>query len=239
MTICNLMKNSYFIMLLLFSWLPTSLFAHHINWQIKQKTTIDMLTIQQLRGAKMLFQQKETAIFSYVPAKKKRKSNKKQENSDTAIHPRGELLKHSPIHNQRAWMYSTILPGWGQIYNQNYWKIPLFYGVFTILIGFAVYNHKEYITAKREQIAKSEEENKPIPAFSNLGNYIKAKKKDRTIFIAVAGLWYLINIFDAYVFSSLKTFDVSDDLTVIVTPTQFQDSYKYPGAGIAIKFQLK
>ena len=56
---------------------------------------------------------------------------------------RRQLLEQEPIYTQRAWLYSTVLPGLGQAYNKSYWKIPAIYGVFAGLAWGATYNHLE------------------------------------------------------------------------------------------------
>ena len=144
-------------------------------------------------------------------------------------HPRKKLLEDAPMHTQRAWLYSSVIPGLGQIYNENYWKLSLIYGIFAGLTWGAIYNHNEYTTTRREYIVDNKNQ--------NLLNYMKGRKRDRNLFIAVASMWYFINIFDAYVGGTLKTFDVSDDLEVIIqSPKDITDK---PSVGVNISLQLK
>jgi hypothetical protein len=162
---------------------------------------------------------------------------KKKKEPRPKEHPRKKLLEEAPIHTQRAWLYSAIIPGLGQAYNNSYWEIPVFYGVFAILAGFAIYNHLEYTSTKRDLIEKYKD--KDIPSYSNLGNYMEGRNRDRTIFIAGMGLWYLINVFEAYVLGTLRTFDVSDDLSVIIEPTKPTNETTSTNVGLTISLQPK
>jgi len=47
-------------------------------------------------------------------------------------------LQHSP---KKATKRSAILPGLGQAYNKQYWKIPLVYGVLSVPVVAYVYNN--------------------------------------------------------------------------------------------------
>jgi hypothetical protein len=138
--------------------------------------------------------------------------------SPPKIHPRKKLLEEAPIHTQRAWLYSAIIPGLGQLYNKSYWEIPVIYGVFGILAWAAIYNHNEYMTAKRELLEKMKNENEKANSYPNLVNYIDGRKRERTLWVASMFIWYLLNVFEAYVGGTLKTFDVSDDLEVVIEP---------------------
>ncbi|MFC2137083.1 DUF5683 domain-containing protein [Bacteroidota bacterium] len=49
---------------------------------------------------------------------------------------------HCPL---KAGLYSAFLPGLGQIYNQEYWKLPLVYIGIGVFAYFINYNHVEYL----------------------------------------------------------------------------------------------
>ena len=58
-----------------------------------------------------------------------------------------KLQSHSPA---KASLYSAIFPGFGQIYNKKYWKLPLVYGGFVALgysVGFNQTNFSKYKNA--------------------------------------------------------------------------------------------
>lgn len=59
------------------------------------------------------------------------------------------LSKHDP---QKATLRSLILPGWGQAYNHDYWKIPIVWGALSIPTITFIFNHSEY---KKAQFAYS------------------------------------------------------------------------------------
>jgi len=83
------------------------------------------------------------------------------------------LKHHIPkIATQR----SAILPGWGQAYNKQYWKIPLVYGVLAIPAATYQYNADLYSKAKFAYEARFKEANgdnsdvsKIDPTLKNLG----------------------------------------------------------------------
>ncbi|MFN9588755.1 MAG: DUF5683 domain-containing protein, partial [Bacteroidota bacterium] len=51
------------------------------------------------------------------------------------------VKKHDP---RIATRRSAILPGWGQAYNKQYWKIPLAYGIIAIPVGTYIFNNNTY-----------------------------------------------------------------------------------------------
>src|SRR6201990_1687749 len=54
-------------------------------------------------------------------------------------------LKHDP---RKATFRSAVLPGWGQAYNREYWKIPIVYGALAIPASLYIYNNKWYQKTK-------------------------------------------------------------------------------------------
>lgn len=147
---------------------------------------------------------------------------------------RRKLLEQEPINTQRAWLYSAVLPGLGQAYNKSYWKIPVIYGVFAGLAWGAIYNHLEYRESRRELINKNKKSGN-----YGLENYVDGRKRDRNLFSIIAALWYILNIFDAYVEGNLKTFDVSDNLEMILQPAKKPTAQQGPAIGLGLTLSLK
>lgn len=148
---------------------------------------------------------------------------------DTGIQVvKGDTIKTVSAHDpKKATLRSLILPGWGQAYNREYWKIPIVYGALGTVAGFYIYNNSWYKKTKRAfEIRVSEDTAnyssidsrlEPLSAQS-LQVYRNAFRRDRDYsalyFIIVWGL----NIVDATVFGHLKDFNVSDDLSLKVHP---------------------
>jgi hypothetical protein len=127
---------------------------------------------------------------------------------------------------------SAIIPGWGQIYNRKYWKLPIVYGALGIC-GYVFFDnlktYKDYRFAYKAKVLAA-----GIPPDSSLYRLIKPeylplqpqtlrtgrdqfrKYIDYSALIFVL-LWGL-NVVDATVDAHLKTFDVSPDLTFKFRP---------------------
>lgn len=140
------------------------------------------------------------------------------------------IKRHDP---RIATRRSLIIPGWGQAYNREYWKIPIVWGALGTCVGFWIYNNTWYHRTKfayqlvvNKETARYNEihprliskvTNKPLDAES-LQFYRNTFRRDRDYsLLYFAGAWAL-NIADATVFAHLKEFDVSDDLSMKVKP---------------------
>jgi len=103
---------------------------------------------------------------------------------------------------------SAILPGWGQYYNESYWKIPVVWGVLGWFTYLYVENnnlYKEY----RDLYSESLED-------GGLGDpyYRRARdtyRNERDKYALILGLSYLLNLIDAYVDAHLFDFDVTEN----------------------------
>lgn len=108
-----------------------------------------------------------------------------------------------------AVLRSAIIPGWGQIYNESYWKTPIILG----LTGYFIYgwidNNKLYQDNKRLY-------NEALLSNSNLINGYKDSRDfyrdQRDMFIFYIGLTYFLNMVDAYVDAQMFDFSVSEDI---------------------------
>lgn len=121
---------------------------------------------------------------------------------------------------KRATTLSTVFPGAGQIYNKNYWKIPLFLGGAATFIYCIDWNNRGYQRFLRayNAVTDSSDETVPESVLSGMGaSELRAQKdsyrRNRDLCIILAGLWYFIQIIDAHTTAHLKTYDISDDLS--------------------------
>ncbi|GAB1348463.1 hypothetical protein MASR1M107_06750 [Ignavibacteriales bacterium] len=99
---------------------------------------------------------------------------------------------------------SAILPGWGQYYNESYWKIPVFWGIFGWLTYNYVLNNNNYSDYKGLYI----QSNFSIESYRRLRDFYRDQ---RDLFVIYIGIAYLANLLDAYVDASLFDFDVSQN----------------------------
>ena len=118
---------------------------------------------------------------------------------------------------------SAMIPGWGQIYNKKYWKLPLVYGGLGITAGVFQYNVKNYNLLRLAYMYKidtiSANDALIDPRFKNLSanalrSYRTAFRQnvDYTVLFFIA-FWGL-NVVDATVDGHLKAFEVNDNLSV-------------------------
>ena len=187
-----------------------------------------------------------------------------QNNSAQDTIPISRPSKHSFVAEPlRATMLAIALPGFGQIYNRKYWKVPFVYAGFGGILYAIRFNSKEYnIFMKGYQDFTDD-----IPATNSYVNLITnidpktydpvlhtktydpstaAWIKDRMLlqvdyykkyrdlsYIGIAA-WYLYTILDANVDASLFNFDVSKDLDMKVEPVMLPLSGQ-AGVGLSLK----
>ena len=143
------------------------------------------------------------------------------------------LLKHSP---KLAAKRSALIPGWGQIYNKKYWKLPIVYGA----LGVTSYIFFDNIKTYREYRFAYNARYKaalPIPDstdYKTLDNLYKviqpesiraARNKFRQ-YVDYSVLFFILfwglNVVDATVDAHLKAFDVSPNLSISIDPGRSQ-----------------
>lgn len=124
---------------------------------------------------------------------------------------------------------SAILPGWGQATNKKYWKIPIVYAALGTTTYIFFRNVKQYNEAKNAYINASDGDASndylvPQPYFTliNQPDRIRTFRNqvrqnvDYTVLFFI--LFWGLNVVDATVDAHLKTFDVSDDLSLQIKP---------------------
>lgn len=148
---------------------------------------------------------------------------------------------NKPVLPARATLYSALLPGLGQMYNGDYWKIPIIYGGLITCGYFWQYNGLQYHRYKamyNHATAKpSEYDGWMTP--DNIKWYRDTFRRYRDYSIIATALVYALNIIDANVFAYFKDFDVSDDLTLRVEPGLIPgDACVSAAPGAGIQFRL-
>lgn len=155
------------------------------------------------------------------------------------------VVSHSP---KKATNRSAILPGLGQAYNQQYWKIPLVYGVLAVPVVTYVYNNDLYAKTKFAYEARIQEANgnndnvsKIDPTLKNLSagslqSYRNIFRKNRDVSI----MWFIIawgiNVVDASVSGHLKEFDVSHNLSMKMAPMR-SDALQQAGLSLQLNWK--
>ena len=175
-------------------------------------------------------------------------------NSDSTVRKRKHVSPEDSVKRlinkeaTRASLMSMILPGLGQAYNGKYWKIPLIYAALGGIGYFFMEQNGKYQNAHNELIYRY---TYPYPTFSynsfttlntdQLNTEKLLYKKHRDFLIIGMGMVYLINIIDANVGAHMKTFDVSDKLSMTIAPKAFycnKSPYNLAG-GISIALNFK
>jgi hypothetical protein len=177
--------------------------------------------------------------------------------------PAKPALKLEPL---RATMLAIALPGFGQIYNRKYWKVPFVYAGFGA-IAYAIHiNSKEYnifmkayqdftdnipATNSYQDLIKNVDPSTYDPVLypntydpstaawykeSMLSRVDYFRKYRDLSYIGIAA-WYLFTILDANVDASLFNYDISNDLDIKAEPVMLPLSGQaYVGLSLKLTF---
>jgi hypothetical protein len=120
---------------------------------------------------------------------------------------------------------SLMIPGWGQATNKKYWKIPLVYGALGTTAYIFFRNIRQYKDSKNAYILATDGDTsndylikQPYYSVKDQPQRIRVFRNgvrqdvDYSVLFFIA-FWGL-NVADAAVDAHLKTFDVSDDLSL-------------------------
>jgi hypothetical protein len=127
-----------------------------------------------------------------------------------------------------ATIRSAIIPGWGQAYNKQYWKLPFVYAALGTTGYIFVYNIKNYNlfkTAYKQSvidggIANDQNIDPSVRLYSQASLLANRNVFRQNIDYSVLFflLFWGLNVVDATVSAHLRTFDVSDDISLELNP---------------------
>lgn len=121
----------------------------------------------------------------------------------------------------RAAIYSILLPGLGQAYNGEYWKIPIYVGGLLTAGHFYAsntINYNRYRDIYREVSQPGYHGDSPINA-TQAKYYRDLYRRYRDYSLVAVLAVYLLQVIDANVFCYMNDFDVSKDLSMKITPS--------------------
>jgi len=109
------------------------------------------------------------------------------------------------VMEKSAWgavLRSAIIPGWGQIYNESYWKVPIVWGIGGWFIYNYIKNDKDYKNSQQIYLRTQDIDDKSDRDFY---------RDQRDLFAMYFVFTYLANLVDAYVDAHLFDFSVTED----------------------------
>lgn len=126
----------------------------------------------------------------------------------------------------KATTLAMVCPGAGQIYNNQAWKLPIVIGGFGALIYCIDFNNRglerfqrafELRKANDDKITSADE----FPYFdsSQIKKYRDSYRRNRDLCIILTAAFYALQIVDAHASAHMKTYDISDDLSMHLTPS--------------------
>lgn len=138
-------------------------------------------------------------------------------------------------HNPTKAVLLSLIPGAGQIYNGQAWKVPIFYAALGA-VGYLVYtNYAEMMMFKNEYLSIGYNGRSTLDGYSgypgsSIYNMYQSSNKNFQRYVLITVAVYAFNLLDAYVFGHLYDFQVSDDLSLNLSPSLTP----LPSAGFAV-----
>ena len=122
------------------------------------------------------------------------------------IRKKGWLMSDSMSLSKVCWA-STVLPGYGQIYNKQYWKLPILYGLVGTGLGLYIHENKIYKPLRRQYNSYTDVSLSRTPELDALQTKMIRSNTRRQVYLGVTIASYIYFIGDAAV--NYKTNDVS------------------------------
>lgn len=121
-------------------------------------------------------------------------ANAQEEKNDTVY-----VMHKSPW---GAVLRSAVIPGWGQIYNQSYYKAPIVWGVSAWLVYNWIQSNNQYKNYQKFYFQTSDTRYKTQRDFY---------RDQRDLFSIYMGITYVLTLVDAYVDAHLFDFSVEEE----------------------------
>ncbi|MBQ0006773.1 MAG: hypothetical protein KBS57_05160 [Alistipes sp.] len=139
------------------------------------------------------------------------------------------------IHPGKASIYSALLPGAGQAYLGDWWRIPIYYAGLAVAGYCWYYNDLQFNRFRAMYLEAIDPNGNYTGSYStdNLKFYRDQARRLRNYSIIATFAIYILQIIDANVFATLSDFDINDDLTMNLSPAVITPIQPYNGASYA------
>ena len=139
----------------------------------------------------------------------------------------------------KSTVYSILLPGLGQIYNGEAWKLPLYYGLMAGSVHFLVDNDVQYRRWKWiHNMATTEDDTveRPPQPGETAKYYRDVYRRYRDYSILAVVVSYLLQVIDANVFAYMQDFEVTDEIAFRMEPSLIPQTgfAQTPAVGMSI-----
>lgn len=142
----------------------------------------------------------------------------------------------------KATFYSILLPGLGQIYNGEAWKVPIYLGVMAGSIHFWIDNNVQYQRWKwiyDQATSEDPSVERPPQTAESAKYYRDVYRRYRDYSILFTALAYIIQAIDANVFAYMQDFEVDDQISMRVSPALMPMDYALaPAVGVSVGFKF-
>lgn len=119
----------------------------------------------------------------------------------------------------RATLYSVLLPGLGQIYNGELYKVPIYWGGLLTSVYFLTTNNANYVRFKNIHNEATTSTNYTGPISGETAKWYRdVYRRYRDYSIVATALVYFLQVIDANVFAYMHDFEVTDDISMNVEP---------------------
>lgn len=153
----------------------------------------------------------------------------------------------SDLDPQKAAFRSAVLPGLGQVYNRQYWKLPFVYGGAVIIGHYIKYQDRLYKSFRSAYLAKTDLDptNDPVTGpFAVASTDIILRnadqlRRDRDYLMIIGGLFYLLQIADAHISAHLHEFQINEDLSLNIAPSIQPTALISRSVGFSISLNIK
>ncbi|MCQ2178296.1 MAG: DUF5683 domain-containing protein [Bacteroidales bacterium] len=131
----------------------------------------------------------------------------------------------------KAMMYSILFPGAGQIYNKEYWKLPIYWGGLAASYYFFETNRMNFQRFSRILDEMNDPEKKYEGPYTreSVVYYKNTYRRFKDYSALAIAIVYLLQVIDANVFSTMQDFEVDDNISMNISPAVISPDNAYAG----------